>query len=149
MKYLIFLMLVATGVAHAQILSQRNIAVDGDPGFIERTVQIPDASGLQVIVKQILRPQEDGSLSYIFALQPEETRAYHRAMCESMGSGSPSTGESTWWGPDALAGFACLSEEEKLSAPQGTHDGTWLKSQVSPEEDKPSQSQAETDFIDY
>ena len=117
MKYLTLSMLVMTGVAHAQILSQRNITVDGDPGFMERTVRIPDASGTQVIVKQVLRPQEDGSLIYLFALQPEETRAHHRAMCKSMGRGNPSAGISVWSGPDMLAGFTCNTTEDWLPNP--------------------------------
>ncbi|HEY9133059.1 MAG TPA: hypothetical protein VIM98_15005 [Dyella sp.] len=59
MKYLLFLLFIAMGSAHAQILIQKNVTVGGDSGFIERTVQIPDASGNQVVIRQILRPRED------------------------------------------------------------------------------------------
>jgi hypothetical protein len=127
MKYLALLMLVTAGAAHAQILSQRDITVSGDQGFIERTVQIPDASGAQVAVKQILRLQVDGSLTYMPLLQHEETRSYYRAMCEAMGGSTPSKGESTW-GPNTLTGFACDATEDRLHAPQGMQDGVWLKS---------------------
>jgi hypothetical protein len=145
-KYLAILMLAVTGVAHSQVLSQRNITVNGDPDFIERVVQLPDASGAQVVVRQILRPQEDGSLTYISVLQPEETRAYHRAMCQAMGGGVPSTGESTW-GRDTLAGFGCLSSEDRLHAPQGMQNGVWLQSLDVPEEHKFDESQAEAGLI--
>ena len=86
MKYLTTLMLAATSFAHAQVLSQRNITVNGDSEFIERVVQLPDASGAQVVVKQILRAQTDGSLTYMSVLQHEETASYCRAMCEAMGA---------------------------------------------------------------
>ena len=126
MKYLTTLMLAATSFAHAQVLSQRNITVNGDSEFIERVAQLPDASGAQVVVKQILRAQTDGSLTYMSVLQHEETASYCRAMCEAMG-GTPSKGESTW-GPDTLTGFACDAKEGRLYAPQGMQNGVWLNS---------------------
>jgi len=126
-KYLTTLMLAATSFAHAQVLSQRNITVNGDSEFIERVVQLPDASGAQVVVKQILRAQTDGSLTYMPVLQYEETASYYRAMCEATGDGTPSKGESTW-GPYTLTGFACDAKEGRLHAPQGMQNGVWLNS---------------------
>jgi len=127
MKYLAILMLAVSGVVHAQVLSQRNITVNGDPGFVERVVQLPDASGAQVVVKQILRVHVDGSLTYLPVLQYEETASYYRGMCEAMGGSTPSKGESTW-GPDTLTGYACDAKEDRLHAPQGMQNGVWLKS---------------------
>jgi len=145
-KYLAILMLAVTGIAHAQVLSQRNITVNGDPDFIERVVQLPDASGAQVVVKQILRTQADGSLTYMPVIQPEETAAYYRAMCQAMGGSTPSKGESTW-GPDTLTGFACDAKEGRLHAPQGMQNGVWLKSTDPLEEGASHQSQIEEDLF--
>lgn len=146
MKYLAILLLAATGIAHAQVLSQRNITVNGDPEFIERVVQLPDASGAQVVIKQILRAQADGSVTYMPALQHEETASYYRAMCEAMGGSTPSKGESTW-GPDTLTGFACDAKEDRLHAPQGMQNGVWLNSTDSQEEGDSHQSQIEADLF--
>jgi hypothetical protein len=122
----LFLLLIATGTAHAQILNQRNVTIGGDSEFIERTVQIPDAAGNQVVVRQILRSRDDGSLTYIPSLQPEETRTYHRALCDATG-GEPLTGESTWTA-ETLMGFGCDVKEDKSSWPQAIQNGVWLQS---------------------
>jgi hypothetical protein len=80
-RFIVCLAFTASTITQAEVINQRSIEVAGDASFIERQVKVPDFTGREVIVTQILKPLADGSLTYIHALQPRETQEFDRSFC--------------------------------------------------------------------
>jgi len=143
-RFLLCVALSTSAIAHAQVISQRSIEVAGNTGFIERQVKVPDFTGKEVVVTQILKPNADGSLTYIHRLQPRETQEFDRSFCTLQGATLKSEGE-TILGSETLAGVFCESHGDKSPKAGIRANGVWLQP-IAPQEDGAESSNLGTDL---
>lgn len=143
-RFLACLALTASAFTQAEVISQRSIEVAGDTGFIERQVKVPDFTGKEVIVTQILKPNADGSLTYIHGLQPRETQEFDRSFCTLQGGTLKSEGESIL-GSETLAGVFCKWSGDSSPKAGIRANGVWLEP-LTPLEDGAESTSVWTDF---
>ncbi|HEY9133597.1 MAG TPA: hypothetical protein VIM98_17740 [Dyella sp.] len=125
---------LATGfAADAQILQQRAADIPGRHDLIERQVKVPDAKGRDTVVTQVLRPNSDGTFTYLHDLQPPQTKDFDRRLCSDLGGKAKLEGESIW-GAETLAGIFC--EWPNGQAPKAgiMANGLWLEPEGSRED---------------
>ena len=125
-RFIVCLAFTASTITQAEVINQRSIEVAGDASFIERQVKVPDFTGREVIVTQILKPLADGSLTYIHALQPRETQEFDRSFCTLQGGTLKSEGESIL-GSETLAGVFCEWSGDERPKVGIRANGVWLE----------------------
>lgn len=130
-RFLVCMALAASTIAQAEVISQRAIEIAGDNGFIERRVKIPDFNGKEVIVTQIMKPNADGSFTYIHGLQPRETQEFDNSFCTLQGGTLKSDGE-TIWGSETLMGVYCESHGDNGPKAGIRANGVWLQPLTPP-----------------
>lgn len=143
-RFLLCVALSTSAIAHAQVISQRSIEVAGNTGFIERQVKVPDFTGKEVVVTQILKPNADGSLTYTHKLQPQETQEFDRSFCTQQGATPKSDGE-TILGSETLAGMICKWSGDSAPKAGIRANGVWLEP-LAPLENEAESSGVWSDF---
>jgi hypothetical protein len=102
------LLLAVPSLASAQVVSQKMVTSPQGEPLVERMVYLPDPQGRQVLVKQVLKPNEDGTFTYIPALQSSETLKFDQAFCRRVGGTASFTSQGVL-GKDTLFGVSCIS----------------------------------------
>ena len=118
------LLLVAPTLISAQVVSQKAITSPQGEPLVERMVFLPDPQGKQVLVKQVLKPNEDGSFTYIPALQSSETLKFDQDFCARVGGVASFTSQGVL-GKDTLFGVSCLSPATVPPKVRVMTNGVW------------------------